>query len=121
MIKFVTPTDTSQVQEMAKTAISTNLYIPGWSLLDILNSAITRPETFHLVGAFDDDRMVGVACLERLTFVSVFVHPEFRQRGIATKMLEKLHVDEMCECRIGEPQSKKLFENFNLYIQDLYE
>ena len=107
------------VKQIAQTAIDAHLYIDGWSLIDILNDAIIGPKNFRLAAAFTDEgKMVGIACMEFDTYVSTFVLPEYRRQGVATEMFKLLKVNKYCECCLGEPQSKFLFEKFDLLIHD---
>lgn len=106
------------IRVVARRAINDSLYIKGWSLRGILTDAINSPNDFKLASAYVGEEMVGIACLESGMFISVFVKPEYRKQGIASKMFEKLHIDHFCEAVIGEPQSKFLFESFGVNIQD---
>lgn len=119
--RFVRSCSELQTSEIAESAISNHLYIEGWALIDILNDAVCGPQNFKIAAAYHENKIIGVACLELEEFISVFVLPEYRNQGVATRMFELLHIDETCSCFIGEPQSQRLFEKFNVDIMPLVD
>ena len=116
--QIVKSKDDQHAQELAKLAINHHLYIDGWTLINILQDVISHPTRFTIAMSLVNQIPVGICVMEDFTYVSTFVLPNFRRQGIGTNLFTTLHVDSMCECVIGEPQSRHLFEKFNVVIHE---
>jgi N-acetylglutamate synthase-like GNAT family acetyltransferase len=92
-IRRATTDDSGAVHEIVLQALrETNARDQPASVIDRL--ILTLPEkvasnldTWHAFVAIVDGRVVGTASLSGHTVKSVFVHPDYQRRGVATKLM----------------------------------
>ncbi len=101
-------------------AIEQRSYPTPWSR-SMFASELAKPSSL-CSGAFDDDRLVGYLIISRYVdawhVMNVAVDPEYRRRGIATRLLERLFVatadDERrgytLEVRVSNAGAIRLYE-----------